>query len=434
MKTELKNVKGTYDYLPEEQAIRRSIVRLLEDVFEWYGYQPLETPIVCYYDVLASKYAGGAEILKEVYKLTDQGQRNLALRYDLTVPLARTVGMNLELKMPFKRYEIGKVFRDGPVKPGRNREFVQCDVDVVGVRSLLAEAELLAMAAEVFDRLGLSVSISYNNRKLLSGLIEISGVPAELAGEVILSIDKLAKIGREAVVNELTGKGLGCRQVETLLGYLEMSPEELLIPSQNLPSSELLRQGGAELLELQSYIQAAGLEEVTRFSPWLARGLQIYTGTVWEGFLTDGAITSSIGAGGRYDKIIGQFLDNGVEYPAVGMSFGLDVIYEALRLKGGTLRKSPVDVVLIPLGTEKELMSLAKRLRGMGLRVEMEISSRKLRKVLDYANKADIPYAVIVGPDELASQTVKLRTMGEGKEEELSWDELMIRLGASLGR
>ena len=192
---ELKNPKGTMDYLPQEQKIRQNIVRGLQDVFEKYGYQPLETPILCHFEVLASKYAGGAEILKEVYKMNDQGDRELGLRYDLTVPFAKVVGMNSEMRMPFKRYEIGKVFRDGPVKAGRNREFTQCDVDVVGVSSMIAEAEYFAITIDIFEMLGLPVYISYNNRKLLSGLVEASSIDIADASSVILSIDKLEKIG-----------------------------------------------------------------------------------------------------------------------------------------------------------------------------------------------------------------------------------------------
>ncbi|HKZ42042.1 MAG TPA: ATP phosphoribosyltransferase regulatory subunit, partial [Candidatus Hodarchaeales archaeon] len=169
MELELKILKGTTDYLPNEQIIRARIAAKLSRVFELYGFLPLETPILEYYDILASKYAGGAEILKETYKLTDQGQRELALRYDLTIPFSRVLGMNPSLPKPFKRYEIGKVFRDGPVKPGRNREFTQCDVDIAGVKSVIAESELIALTLDVFSLLKIDINVEINNRKLLSG-------------------------------------------------------------------------------------------------------------------------------------------------------------------------------------------------------------------------------------------------------------------------
>ena len=199
MTVALRNLKGTKDYLAQEQVSRQVIIGTLQTIFEKYGYQSLETPTICYLDILESKYAGGSEILKEVYKLDDQGGRELGLRYDLTIPLARFTGMNQDLKRPFKRYEIGKVFRDGPVKLGRNREFIQCDVDIVGVKSLMADAELMIMATEVYRDLGLDIYVSYNNRKLLSGIIEYIGIRPKLISGTILSIDKIEKIGRTGV-------------------------------------------------------------------------------------------------------------------------------------------------------------------------------------------------------------------------------------------
>ena len=172
----LRNVKGTFDFTPNEQRIRNYIQDTLKEIFEEYGYEPLETPTLCYYDVLASKYGAGAEILKEVYKLKDQGERDLALRYDLTVPFARFTAMQKDLKLPFKRYEIGKVFRDGPVKVGRNREFIQCDVDVIGVKDMMIDAEFMDLYVKAFEKLDIDIIIEYNNKKLMNGIIkEITG-------------------------------------------------------------------------------------------------------------------------------------------------------------------------------------------------------------------------------------------------------------------
>lgn len=224
----LRNLKGTGDYMPQEQRIRQEIIRKLQDVFEKYGYQPVETPAICYFDVLASKYTGGAEILKEVYKLNDQGGRELGFRYDLTVPFARLVGMNPEIRMPFKKYEIGKVYRDGPVKRGRMREFIQCDVDMVGVKSLIAEAEFMMMAVEVYKMLGLDVYISYNNRKLLSGIIESVDIEQAYISKVILCIDKLEKIGSDGVESELLQLGITVSKIDKLLYYMKMQPDELM--------------------------------------------------------------------------------------------------------------------------------------------------------------------------------------------------------------
>lgn len=416
MAAELRNLKGTGDFMPQEQRVRQEIIRKLQEVFERYGYQPLDTPIICYFDVLASKYAGGAEILKEVYRLRDQGGRELGLRYDLTVPFAKVVGMNPEIRMPFKRYEIGKVYRDGPVKTGRNREFMQCDVDMVGVKSVMAEAELMMMAVEIYKMLGLDVYISYNNRKLLSGIIESIGIEPSSVSEIILCIDKLEKTGCDGVESELLQLGLDKLEIDMLINYMKMQPDVLIENLNSKQKNDQIDQGIEELKELKSYIYSLGIENSLRFTPSLARGLEIYTGTVWEVFLADGSITSSVGAGGRYDKIIGAFIDNGLEYPAVGMTFGFDVIYEALMLKGSADVKPPADLYIIPLGTEKACLKLATELRGKGVKTDVEMADRKLRKALDFANKCGIPYVVIVGENELNSGELMIKEMKTGKE------------------
>lgn len=413
--TVLKSVKGTKDFMPPEQMQRNWIRRTLEEVFEAYGCKPLETPTLQYYELLASKYGGGDEILKEVYRLRDQGERELALRYDLTVPLAKVVGMNPEMRLPFKRYEIGKVFRDGPVKTGRLREFIQCDVDMIGTSSMLAEAELISMAFAAFARLGLEVYIEVNNRKLLSGVLQELGVPGERAADVMLSLDKLAKIGVEGVQDDLRERQVEEPLVAAITSFLQKGALALDALAQQF-SSELVQQGVQELQQLFAYLRGAGVTGEVRFSPFLARGLGIYTGTVYEIFLQDQSITSSIGSGGRYDEIIGRFLGDGREYPAVGISFGLDVILAALSLRAERAQPA-ADVLVIPLATEELSLGLANRLRADGLRVELELAGRKLKKALDYANKEGIAYVLIYGENEVNSGQVVARDMREGSEQ-----------------
>lgn len=432
MSVELRNLKGTRDFLQNEQRIRNEIIRKLQGVFEIYGYQPIETPIICQYDVLASKYAGGDEILKEIYKFKDQGQRDVGLRYDLTVPLARVVGMNLNLKLPFKRYEIGKVFRNGPVKTGRSREFIQCDVDIVGVKSIMAEAELMIMANDIYKMLGLDVYISFNNRKLLSGIIRSTGLNEDLEGTVILSLDKLEKIGEAGVRLELIKKGISNEDINILFSFLNMDEEELLEMLRKNPKNDLIEQGVKELDELIYYMQSAGIKDSCKFSPWLARGLEIYTGTVFEVFLKDGSITSSLGAGGRYDKIIAAFLDNGIEYPAVGITFGLDVIYAALSYKSKKILESPVQVYIIPIGTQVEALNLLTLLRRQGISSDIEMNSRKLRKSLEYAGKQGIPFVIIIGENEMKIGRVKIKNMEDGKETEATIDQIADELKGKL--
>lgn len=427
----LKNVKGTRDFMPQEQSLRNRIRRTLEGVFEEYGCKPLETPMLSVYELLASKYGGGAEILKEVYRLSDQGERELALRYDLTVPLAKVVGMNPEMRLPFKRYEIGKVFRDGPVKPGRFREFVQCDVDIVGTSSMLAEAELISMAFAAFERLGLDVYIEVNNRKLLSGILQELGVPEERAGDVMLSLDKLEKIGIDGVRDDLRERGVEEPLIAAIVSFLQEG-ETTLEQLAGRFASPGVQQGVSELEQLLAYLQRANVTGDVRFSPFLARGLGIYTGTVYEIFLQDGRITSSIGSGGRYDEIIGRFLGDGREYPAVGISFGLDVILTALEMQESEQAERAADVLVVPLGTEAASLGLANRLRAAGIRTELELAGRRLKKALDYANKERIPFVLIYGENEVENGAVVLRNMVEGTEQAVPLAEIAQRLREAL--
>ncbi|MCR8644303.1 ATP phosphoribosyltransferase regulatory subunit [Paenibacillus sp. N1-5-1-14] len=199
----MQNVKGTYDYYGKDQAIRKKVQATLQEVFEVYDYDEMSSTILSELDLLASKYAGGEEILKEMYQLTDQGNRSLGLRYDLTIPFAKVIAQNPGIEFPFRRYEMGKVFRDGPVKRGRLREFMQCDVDVVGIEGLEAEAELMLLAAEVFKRLDIMVTIKWNNRKFLTEVLESMGVTSDQTLTVMLTLDKIAKLSRSEVQKEL---------------------------------------------------------------------------------------------------------------------------------------------------------------------------------------------------------------------------------------
>ncbi len=406
----LQNVKGTVDFLPEEQQIRNKVRKVCEETFELYGCKPLETPILNMYDLMSYKYGGGAEILKEVYRLTDQGERDLALRYDLTIPFAKVIGMNPDIRLPFKRYEIGKVFRNGPIKIGRYREFTQCDVDIVGIESVSAEAELMSMALEIFEKLELDVVISYNNRKFLVGLLEEMEVPKYQLEKVVLILDKLEKIGVEGVQKELLIAGIEPVVVESINNLLTRNESRNLMFYETNFSSLTLQEGIKELHELNEYLLALGVKESCEFNPFLARGLAIYTGTIYEVFLANGSITSSIGSGGRYDKIIGSFHEDGKSYPTVGISIGLDVVLTALQQQEYTVNPT-VDVLLVPLGTKPTCLSIAKSLRKSGIRVEVEQTDRKLKRSLNYADKERIPYVIIVGESEVESGVVVVKTM-----------------------
>ena len=414
---ELRNVKGCADYSPREQYIRNYISDTLKKVFEKYGFKPLQTPILCYYDLLALKYDEDSEILNEVYKVTDQADRNLALRYDLTVPFAKYIAINPNTKLPFKRYEIGEVFRNGPVKLGRVREFIQCDVDSVGIEGQLVEAEFVALYVEAYNNLGIDVVIKYNNRKFLSGIIIESGIAEELVTETIIVVDKFEKLSKPELEKEFKKVGLNEEQIEKLFMYLNMEADELInIESKN----DILAQGIEELNTLKSYIEKLGLLEYVQFAPSLARGQEYYTGTVYEVYVKDGSITSSIGGGGRYDKMITEFIDNGTTYPAVGVSFGLNVIYEILKNREKFTENALTDIFIIPMGTEIECLQIAETMRKAGYKVEVEMKSRKMKKSLEYANDERIPFVFILGEDELTNNCITVKNMQEKTKVQIS--------------
>ncbi|MFE8697608.1 histidine--tRNA ligase [Cytobacillus sp. FJAT-53684] len=417
-KMNYQNVKGTQDYLPNAEKVRKEITKILEYTFVQYGCKPLETPILNYTELLASKYGGGSEILEEMYTLSDRGGRDLALRYDLTIPFAKVVAMNPTLRMPFKRYEIGKVFRDGPIKTGRFREFTQCDVDLVGVESQIAEAELMKMALDAFNKLDLAVTIQYNNRKLLTGMLEFFETDKKLINNVVLILDKLEKVGVKSVISELNGLGLAKSPIKLI--------EQFLIDKNNISYSyferaskqnELVKQGLGELRELDTYLEYLDIKGECVFNPFLARGLEIYTGTIYEIFLLDQSIKSSIGSGGRYDNAIGGLLGTDETFSTVGISFGLDVIYSAITsLNKCIFEQLKVDFYIIPMNTKKESLLLASYLRNKGYNVELELSDKKIGKALDKANKENIRNVIIIGEDEVNNNQFIIKDMISGEE------------------
>lgn len=403
----LMNVKGTVDNLPNKEIIRRKVVNTLTDTFEKYGYLPLDTSILCYYDLLASKYSGGSEILKEVYTLKDQGDRTLGLRYDLTVPFSKVISMNVgkEINLPFKRYEVGKVFRDGPVKTGRAREFYQCDVDVCGIEGTFIEAEMLMMTIECYKKLGIDVYIEINNRKLLEGFIIEADIDKELSSKVILSVDKLAKIGESGVREELREYNIDNTKLDKLFSFFKCSINDL--DNMNITNNSFI-EGREEIKELFNYITSLSLEEECKFTPYLARGLEIYTGVVWEVFDKKQRLTCAIGGGGRYDKIITNFIDDGNKYPALGISFGLVPICEILENKS---KESFYDLLIIPMDTNIESLRLAAILRNKDIKVIIEMNKKKIKKALDSANKNNIPYVIILGQNEINNNTIEIKDM-----------------------
>lgn len=418
--------KGVRDIPPEEKALKNKVVATLQRVFEIYGFAPLETPILQRYETLAAKFAAGeaSDALKETFKLTDQGGRELGLRFDLTVPLAAYIAQNPTLKMPFKRYEMGQVFRDGPIKLGRMRQFWQCDVDIVGSDSLLADAEILAVVDTAFKKLGLDIVIKVNSRKILNGILEQAGITEKERDKAIIALDKLDKIGKEGVSKELEERGYSARQID---GLFSLVKENLTIAElkKKLTNKEGI-EGIVQLEELFSYLKAMNVRSAI-FDVSLARGLAYYTGTVFEAYLKKGKITSSIAAGGRYDNLIGSYMGGGRQVPALGIAFGLEPIMDTLKLEGKVPAQPPASIYVIPIGTANILnqsLAIAQQLREQGISTSISLGKKGVSKNLEYAGVLGFPYVVIVGEDELKKNKVKLRDMQTGEEQLLTVKEV----------
>ncbi len=414
MRPMIGEAKGMRDFPPAEQIGREQLIGSLKQVFESFGFRPLDTPALERFEVLSAKYAGGDDILNETFSLKDRGERVLGLRYDLTVPLARFIAQNPQLKFPFKRYQISKVWRDGPMGLGRCREFWQCDIDAVGSSSMKADAEILAIASNVFQQLGLDVEIRVSNRKLLNAILDFLNITDKNAA--ILIIDKLEKIDESRFIKEFQEKGFSRTTAEGILEFFRNLPqgnqEKLDYLAKILKSQE----GFEELKELIKIIDAYNVKVAIK--PELARGLSYYTSTIFEVFSTKGKITSSVAGGGRYDSMIGNFMGSKIEVPAVGISFGLDRIYDALvDLKKLIPKETNTKVFVIPIGTDTESIGISQKLRAAGIPTETDISGKGLSKNLNYANSLGIPFVIFAGKQELESGKLKLRDMASGKEE-----------------
>jgi histidyl-tRNA synthetase len=440
MKLEL--VKGVRDWGSKDAILRNDIVSILRSVFESYGYPPLETPMLERLETISKK--GGGEIQKEVFKLRDQGNRELALRFDQTLPFARYIATS-GVKLPFKRHAIGQVFRDGPTQPdqGRYRIFTQCDVDVAGVADMTAEAELFGLAQEAFKRLGLGgVDVRVNNRKLLNGILDYVGIPNNARTGVIIALDKQDKIGISGVEKELrdlrpqvsidvteqTDPYLNADQVSKLLRTVEASScnQETFSKLRDLLTSPSGIEGLSEIKTLLDYSSSLGYDFV-HFDPTLARGLDYYTGTTIEVYLKDKAkIKSAILAGGRFDNMIGDFCDSPTCIPAVGFSFGL----ERLAMIVDSQKQTNTHIYLIPVGeVTKEALVVAKNIREQGLNVDMELRSGiKVGNSIKHAVSQGIPYVALVGENEIQDNSVTIKNLSNGSQKTVPLSQLKYSL------
>ncbi len=427
--------KGTRDFGQVEMARRNYIFDAIKGVFSLYGFQQIETPAMENIGTLMGKY--GEEGDKLLFRIQNSGEKaalapEKGLRYDLTVPFARYVVQHREeISFPFKRFQIQPVWRADRPQKGRYREFYQCDVDVIGSDSLIGELELIQIVEEVYRRLGINVCLHINNRKILAGIAEVIGAPDKMI-DITVAIDKLDKIGVDAVNDELRERGLSDEAVAALQPILNLSgstAEKLAALRTILASSEIGLKGVEEMEEVFGLIETTGVKLNIELDLCLARGLNYYTGAIFEVKALDAQI-GSITGGGRYDNLTGIFGLPGVS--GVGISFGADRIYDVLTeldLFPKELQ-SETQILFATFGTDELRYALrwVKALREAGITTEIFPEPTKMKKQMGYADSKHIPFVAIVGGDEMAQNKVMLKNMASGEQRLVSLEELLKAL------
>ena len=440
--------KGTRDFLPVEMARRNYIFDTIRSVFRAFAFEPIETPSLENLSTLMGKY--GEEGDKLLFKVLNSGNFmegvdfqqdyhkvapqicDRGLRYDLTVPFARFVVQHRDqVVFPFRRYQLQPVWRADRPQKGRYREFYQCDADMIGSASLLNELELVQMIDMVFSRLGINVCVKINNRKVLAGIAEMIGAPEKMV-DITVAIDKLDKIGYDGVVAELAERGLTDEQIKALNPVFALTGsamEKIASLEQMFATVDVGQKGAAELKELFGYINAAGLKCDVELDLTLARGLNYYTGAIFEVKAKDVQIGSICG-GGRYDNLTGIF--GMPDVSGVGISFGADRIYDVLTELGAFPEglEQAARVMFINFGPVEQAacIGIAARLRAEGISTLIYPDAAKMKKQMDFANRKQVPFVAFVGESEMRDGTVTLKNMADGSQQTLTVDQLIASL------
>ena len=437
MATPTRPARGMRDILPEDVRRRDHVIGIIEDVYRRYGFEPLETPALENIETLTGKY--GEEGNKLIFKVlrrgehASSGETDLALRYDLTVPLARVVAEHRgKLPKYFKRYQIQPVWRADRPARGRFREFYQCDVDAIGSTSPVVEVEMLAAVSEVLTTLGFrDFDVQLNHRQLLTALLDASGVDASLHTTALVAIDKLDKIGRDKVRDEMVARGLSVESADTCLGAFEHAEEfERLVATSD--SGTHARQNIASIIDLSEATPARGRVKLT---PLLARGLSYYTGAIMEVAVSD--LAGSLGGGGRYDGLIGMF--SGEQIPACGFSLGLERILVVMGERGmfpADLVSTSADVMVTQFEGEPvpAALQLAHELRAAGLRVDVYPEADKLGRQFKYAASRGVKFVTVMGGDERARGEVQVKDLTSGEQSAVARNEVAGVLRARVAR
>lgn len=428
------------ELLPRQQVLMESIMQTLRDTYSLYGFTPLDTPVIEASEVLLAK--GGGETEKQIYQFT-KGDSDLSLRFDLTVPLAKYVALHYgELAFPFRRYQIGKVYRGERAQRGRFREFYQADIDMIGDGKLDVsnEAEMPAIIYQVFDRLGLRrFQVRVNNRKILNGFYEMLGL-SEQAGDVMRTVDKLEKIGADKVKGLLMELGVPEEKAGEILRFIGItgSNEQVLEALEAYRGrNELFDLGLDELKTVVKYLGGFGVpEENFAVDLTIARGLDYYTGTVYETFMLDHPEIGSICSGGRYDNLAEYYTDKVL--PGVGISIGLTRLFFVLNeqaMLNQERNTAPADVLLLPMVEDlSPAVELATRFRNAGVRVQLYGEQKKFKAKMNYADKIGVPFVVFLGEDEIRDGVVACKDMKSGEQTKLGFEETLARVRDGLAK
>jgi len=432
--SEMRTVRGMRDLMGSEMLVNDYLVAEAIKVFRLFGYEPVDTPALELWETLSAK--GGEDIEAETFKFKDKGDRDVGLRFDLTVPLARIVACNPHLPKPFKRYAVGKVWRYDRPQAGRYREFGQADVDIIGAESTAADAEVVLVALEFFRRvLTDDYAIRVNDRKVLRGLIETAGVSDELTFECFRAIDKLDKIGTDGVVEELRNRGVGAKETQFLIDAIAVRGKGLSTVEQIrelVGSSESGMKGADELTLMAEIFSESGVEDVVEFDMSLARGLDYYTGPVFEGRYLGKPDVGSVAGGGRYDHLVERF--GGPPTPATGISLGIGRLIDVAITKGlGEMLRPKLDAFVAPIKAPmtRYAIGIQKRLVEAGLSCEVDLMDRPLKKQLEVADTRGARFVVIVGARDIGRGEVSLRNMTTKETEQVKLERLVDRVGRS---
>jgi len=428
--TEPRILSGFMELLPEDQILFDNMKNIIEETYKEYGFLPMDNPIIELSEVLLAKAGGETE--KQIYRF-NKGDNDLSLRFDLTVPLARYIAMNYaNLVFPFKRYAIGKVYRGERPQKGRYREFYQCDIDVIGNETvnLMYDAEVPTIIYNIFKKFGFdNFTINLNNRKILKGFFSSLDINEECSVEILRTIDKMPKIGKENVVSMLKDYNLNEETIEKIINFVETDGtyKEVIESIRNLNiDNEIFNEGVNELEFVCDNMYKLGVPyENYKINLTITRGLDYYTGTVYETFLNDYMSLGSVSSGGRYDSLTKYYTDK--PFPGVGMSIGLTRLFSKFKeleiIKAN--KKCNADVMVLSLSQDDEAIALASKLRKDGLKVDMCYIAKGMKQKMQYASRLMIPYVILLGEDEVKNNLVALKNMNTGEQVSITYEEAL---------